>query len=191
MPSGATSVFADAIDPRVLAAIPEKHRPTCERRRIPPSPSHGIRRQSERVRLDPALRELATQFSFELFVLDGALGDAPHEPWLSFLELTRATSYSKFARWLMTKGPFDIGLAPLRDMPSNRAKSDIDFLNYSALGLLSVVSDRPPYSNAIKDRGLAVVCPDDGWARSLAEVFESPWRFRSIRERAGPTVCLG
>jgi glycosyltransferase involved in cell wall biosynthesis len=133
----------------------------------------------------PALRQLARQFAFELFVIGDSAYDAPDEPWLKISSPSHeATSHRAFAQWLVEQGPFDIGLAPLCNTPSNRVRSDREFLTYSALGVLSVVSDMPPYAGIVKDRDLAVITGDDGWFVALTEIFESPWRFRAIQERA-------
>ena len=42
----------------------------------------------------------------------------------------------------------DIGLAPLKDTPYNRCRSDIKFLEYAAHGVLPVLQDLSPYRNA-------------------------------------------
>lgn len=68
--------------------------------------------------------------------------------------------YPAFARWLVDhRERWRAGVAPLRDEEFNRAKSDLKAIEYTALGLPAVVSDRPSYRTA---RGHGVVAvPDD------------------------------
>ncbi|MBT2503072.1 glycosyltransferase [Curtobacterium sp. ISL-83] len=68
--------------------------------------------------------------------------------------------YPAFARWLVAnRSRWSAGVAPLRDEEFNRSKSDLKFLEYTALGLPAVVSDRPAYAEAARHG--AVVVPDD------------------------------
>ncbi|MBO9040941.1 glycosyltransferase [Curtobacterium flaccumfaciens] len=68
--------------------------------------------------------------------------------------------YPAFSRWLVAhRERWRAGVAPLRDEEFNRAKSDLKFLEYTALGLPAVVSDRPSYAVA-RGHG-AVAVPDD------------------------------
>lgn len=68
--------------------------------------------------------------------------------------------YPAFSRWLVAhRARWRAGVAPLRDEEFNRAKSDLKFLEYTALGLPAVVSDRPSY--AVAERYGAVGVPDD------------------------------
>ncbi len=65
--------------------------------------------------------------------------------------------YPAFARFATRELDFDVGIAPLVASPFNAAKSDIKFLDYSAMGLLSVVAEGPVYRDCI-EAGLAVGC---------------------------------
>ncbi|PZE84982.1 glycosyltransferase [Curtobacterium sp. MCBD17_032] len=68
--------------------------------------------------------------------------------------------YPAFARWLVDhRDRWRAGVAPLRDEEFNRAKSDLKAIEYTALGLPAVVSDRPSY-RAAAAHGVVTV-PDD------------------------------
>ncbi|MGY2897676.1 glycosyltransferase involved in cell wall biosynthesis [Curtobacterium sp. PvP017] len=81
--------------------------------------------------------------------------------------------YPAFSRWLVAhRERWRAGVAPLRDEEFNRAKSDLKFLEYTALGLPAVVSDRPSYAVA-RTRG-AVAVPDDvvAWRDAVRAAVE-------------------
>jgi GT2 family glycosyltransferase len=57
-----------------------------------------------------------------------------------------ATHYPDFVAWLRTQADrWQLGVAPLVDTEFNLAKSDLKFLEYTALGLPSILSDIGPY----------------------------------------------
>ena len=82
--------------------------------------------------------------------------------------------YPAFARWLVAhRGRWRAGVAPLRDEEFNRAKSDLKAIEYTALDLPAVVSDRPSYRVA-RDHGVVAV-PDDvaAWRHAVVDAVES------------------
>jgi hypothetical protein len=89
----------------------------------------------------------------------GVTEDADEPSWYRRVEVPDG-HYPAFARWLVDhRERWRAGVAPLRDEEFNRAKSDLKALEYTALGLPAVVSDRPSYRDA---RGHGVVAvPDD------------------------------
>lgn len=76
--------------------------------------------------------------------------------------------YPAFSRWLVAhRERWSAGVAPLRDEPFNRAKSDLKFLEYTALGLPAVVSDRPSYAVARTHGAVAVPDDTDAWRTAV------------------------
>jgi len=63
-------------------------------------------------------------------------------------------------------GGFDIGIAPLADIPYNRARSDIKLKEYAASGVPWLASPVGPYLDHGEDQGGWLV-PDDGWFEAL------------------------
>lgn len=57
--------------------------------------------------------------------------------------------YPHFIAWFTSSLPWDIALAPLTDTPFNRCKSDVKFLDYSALGLAGIYSDGLAYNSSV------------------------------------------
>lgn len=63
-------------------------------------------------------------------------------------------------------GGFDIGIAPLADIPANWARSDIKLKEYAASGVAWLASPIGPYATLGEAHGGRLV-PDEGWAQAL------------------------
>jgi glycosyltransferase involved in cell wall biosynthesis len=77
-----------------------------------------------------------------------------HDAFVPFLELPRRI------------GGFDIGIAPLADLPANRARSEIKVKEYSVSGVPWLASPVGPYVGLGEEQGGRLV-PDDGWFEAL------------------------
>lgn len=126
--------------------------------------------------------------SFALTVV-GALRTPPERPWLSVLTPPRG-GYPEFVRWLVQQGPFDVGLAPLVSSEFNDCKSDIKFLDYSALGIVSCLSDVPAYRGIIGEQQLALLARNDvdGWFEQLNALVTGQVDMENIAARAAAYV---
>ncbi len=82
--------------------------------------------------------------------------------------------YPRFVPWLRRNARWDVGLAPLEDTPFTRAKSDIKFLDYGALGLAVACSAVPAYAGTVQHgvNGLLVANTPDAWAEALCRLIE-------------------
>ncbi|MEA5582847.1 glycosyltransferase [Nodularia harveyana UHCC-0300] len=58
--------------------------------------------------------------------------------------------YPDFMRWMSQNVQWDLAIAPLEDNLFTRCKSDIKFLDYSALAIPGIYSDVPSYQNTIR-----------------------------------------
>jgi processive 1,2-diacylglycerol beta-glucosyltransferase len=82
------------------------------------------------------------------------------------LQLSPAeTEYPQFMLWFMAHAQWDIAVAPLLDTPFTRCKSDLKFLDYSALGAATIASRVPVYENSVRHG-------ETGW---LAENTVESW----------------
>jgi O-antigen biosynthesis protein len=82
---------------------------------------------------------------------------------------------------LLSRLCIDIGLAPLHDTTFNRAKSDIKYLEYSAVGAVTIASAVTPYLSSIREERGMLVQPNnmEGWSRAInLAVGDSPLRHR-------------
>jgi len=83
--------------------------------------------------------------------------------------------YDVFFPWFVDNMRWDICLAPLADNPLNRCKSDLKFLDYSAIGGAGVYSNLTPYEH-LGDRGLGLVVEntDDAWYSAIEKLINDP-----------------
>lgn len=84
---------------------------------------------------------------------------------------------------LMVKGwKGDIGIAPLRDNDFNRAKSNLRWLEYSALKIPTVASNVRPFAESIKDSQTGLLCSTkQEWYDALSVLIKDA----SVRESVG------
>jgi hypothetical protein len=77
----------------------------------------------------------------------------------------------------------DIGMAPIADIPFNRARSSIKVKEYAALGRPWLASPVGPYAPLGEREGGRLV-PDDGWCEALVRLVEKPRERRKLAKRA-------
>jgi glycosyltransferase involved in cell wall biosynthesis len=78
---------------------------------------------------------------------------------------------------------FDVGIAPLSDIPMSYARSDVKIKEYSAAGVPWLASKRGPYLPlAPKHGGLLV--EDDAWEAAILELVGSKWKRLQLRRCA-------
>jgi glycosyltransferase involved in cell wall biosynthesis len=75
---------------------------------------------------------------------------------------------------------FDIGIAPLSDIPMSYARSDVKVKEYAAVGVPWVASKRGPYEFLNPKCG-GLVVEDDGWEEALVDLASSRWKRGQLR----------
>ena len=80
---------------------------------------------------------------------------------------------------------FDIGLIPLADTVFNKSKSDLKFVEFSMLGIPSVVSKLEPYLRTVRhgENGFLAMNPKD-WLKHLTRLIEDTELRRRVGARA-------
>jgi glycosyltransferase involved in cell wall biosynthesis len=78
---------------------------------------------------------------------------------------------------------YDIGLAPIADIPFNRARSSIKVKEYAALGRPWLASPVGPYAALGEKQGGRLVS-DDGWADALGRLVAKPRERRKLAKQA-------
>jgi len=94
-----------------------------------------------------------------------------HHRWIPFEELARHVA------------GFDIGIAPIADIPFNLARSNVKVKEYAAAGVPWVASARGPYA----DLGLrcgGMVIGDDEWEDTLVSLAGARFKRSQLRRRA-------
>jgi hypothetical protein len=90
--------------------------------------------------------------------------------------------YPDFVPWLRSRASaWTIAVAPLRDTPFNRSKSDLKYLEYAALGVPSIFSNVIPYSHSVRHEqtGLLAENTTDAWCEEILRLaYDSTLRER-------------
>jgi len=96
-----------------------------------------------------------------------------------------SSSYPGFVNWL-TQQHWDIGIAPLADTAFNRCKSSIKTLDYAALGLPILASDREAYRGSLADGPGGLLLPDDqnAWFVALSRMVRDAALRRRLSDGA-------
>lgn len=91
----------------------------------------------------------------------------PNMRWLH--DYTTIDKYPKLVRKLK----LDIGLAPLVDNAFNRSKSNLRWLEYSALGIPCVASNVGHFTQTITPGSTGILVENDGWKTAIETLIES------------------
>jgi hypothetical protein len=78
---------------------------------------------------------------------------------------------------------FDVGIAPLADIPFNRARSNIKLKEYAGAGVPWLASDFGPYAGLGEDQGGRLVA-DDNWLPALARLIDAKRDRKRLAKRA-------
>jgi glycosyltransferase involved in cell wall biosynthesis len=97
------------------------------------------------------------------------------------LDASRHVAYPDFVRWMRRTLRWDVAIAPLEDNPFTRCKSDIKFLDYSALGFAGVYSRALAYADAVRQEETGSLAEDapEAWEAALEALLNDP----AARER--------
>ncbi len=98
-----------------------------------------------------------------------------HHKLVPFLELADVLSHC------------DVGIAPLVDIPWNRARSNVKLKEYASAGLAWLASPVGPYRAMGEQQGGRLV-PDDGWHEALERLIVGKRERRQLAKRAAKWV---
>ena len=101
--------------------------------------------------------------------------------------------YPNFVSWMKKNLTWDIGIGPLEDTYFNRSKSDIKFLDYSALGIAGIYSDVPSYQETILhlETGYIVKNSPTDWRNALERLLvDDQFRDRLARNARDYVLSL-
>jgi len=124
----------------------------------------------------PALRSLYRNHGDEVeFQIVGGMGCK--DTWEALSELPvrvvspqpAESAYPLFMLWFTSRLRWDVAISPLLDTPFNRCKSDIKFLDYSAIGAAGIYSRVPAYESSVHhmETGLLVDNDVKAWVQAL------------------------
>lgn len=98
---------------------------------------------------------------------------------------TNDVAYPNFVKWMKENLNWDLAIAPLEDNYFNRSKSDIKYLDYSALGIPGIYSRVPAYENSIHhlDNGLLIWNTPSEWVKALELlIIDESLRLRLVQK---------
>lgn len=81
--------------------------------------------------------------------------------------------YPLFMLWFSSRLRWDIAISPLEDTLFNRCKSDIKFLDYSAIGAAGIYSRVPAYESSVRhlETGCLAENQVEAWVEALEELL--------------------
>ncbi|WP_394128941.1 glycosyltransferase [Shewanella maritima] len=104
----------------------------------------------------------------------------------SKVALPKANDYTSFVKWLHKRVHWDIGVIPLKDDDFNLSKSNLKFLEYTALDLAIVCSDVPTYKGIAEHGKNCLVASNNeqAWYQAVKTLIVNDNFRESIRENA-------
>jgi glycosyltransferase involved in cell wall biosynthesis len=103
------------------------------------------------------------------------------------------TEYPAFVRWMMQNLRWDLAIAPLEDNPFTHCKSDIKFLDYSALGIAGIYSRVPAYETTVRhlETGYLSSNLPNAWREAFEILFADDFLREKLARQAQEYVYSG
>ncbi len=186
-------VVANGLDERLWATFP---RPTAPRQGPVRILFMGTAtHDADFAIVESALARIKTVFGEHVSVdLLGVSGRGDLPSWVNRVGMPvhATSSYPGFVNWI-TQQHWDIGIAPLADTNFNRCKSAIKALDYAAIGLPVLASDRDVYRGTLADGPGGWLLPDDesAWFVALARLVRDAALRRRLAEGARTAFARG
>jgi GT2 family glycosyltransferase/glycosyltransferase involved in cell wall biosynthesis len=179
-------VVANGLDERLWAAVPRPAPPRQGPVRIlfMGTATHD----ADFAIVEPALARIKAIFGEHVAVdLLGVSSRGGLPYWVNRLGMpvNANASYPGFVNWI-TQQHWDIGIAPLADTGFNRCKSSLKALDYGAIGLPVLASDRDAYRGSLADGPGGWLLPDDesAWFVALGRLMRDADLRRRLAEGA-------
>src|SRR5262249_37301421 len=137
-----------------------------------------------------ALRAVMRRRDVELQIVGGFVDPAIKEFFaglpVRYLDPGVSQEYPSFIRWMVANVRWDLAIAPLQATPFTLCKSDIKFLDYSALGVAGVYSRVLPYETTVghMETGYLAKNSVDAWSEALELLLDDDDLRSRIADRA-------
>jgi glycosyltransferase involved in cell wall biosynthesis len=143
--------------------------------------------------INQTLREIsrkyvgAVEIQFVGAVADSAVISALDRLPFRVLDVSAHVEYPAFMNWMMKNIWWDLGIAPLEEDAFTQCKSDIKFLDYSAMGIAGIYSRVPAYEETVchLETGYLASNNTAGWLKAIDTLLTNDSLRRSIAEKAG------
>lgn len=123
----------------------------------------------------------------------GDLPGAPSAAAAIGVEWSRVTTSPMYPpkQYCRTAFRFDIGLAPLSDIPFNHAKSWIKLIEYASAGVPFVASPAPEYLRLRAEYGIGRIAHSvEDWKEQIVELFDHKVRFSESKKQRSLVKAL-
>ena len=145
----------------------------------------------------PALQAVCERHDAVELQIIGALGQEATADALGKLPVRimgptqEETAYPLFMLWFTSRIRWDIGISPLRENLFNKCKSDIKFLDYSAIGAAGIYSQGPAYESGVQHAltGLLVENSVGAWEGALEMLLTDDGLRMQIAGNAARNLC--
>jgi len=99
------------------------------------------------------IKKFKEKYGIEVkFHIIGGMNQETEESWFTKVKVPHdATDFVSFMNFIKGNVNCDIMVAPLKNTIFNEAKSELKYIEYTALGVPGVYSDLPPYNSVVKD----------------------------------------
>jgi len=136
-------------------------------------------------------KSFANKIKIEFYVI-GIMKNSSDQKWLKTIDIPHNKHvYPEFVKWLKKIVNFDLALAPLDDNNINKSKSELKYLEYTALGIPGVYSDNGPFSKVITNEinGLLVKGnTSENWEQQISKLIEDSELYHKILDDAKKDV---
>jgi len=146
----------------------------------------GTHEEDLRIVKDPLFRVLEKHKKVKANILHGIPKFLRNHKKIKFS--TSFKPVDKYPKWVV-KNKFDIGIAPLEDNNFNRGKSNLRWLEYSAMGIPTIASPLPHFTQSIRHgvTGFIANTPEE-WEKYLDLLINDRDLRVSMGERAKEEV---
>lgn len=97
--------------------------------------------------------------------------------------------YLSFINWMKNEIDWDIAIAPLEDTKINQSKSNLKYLEYTALNIPCIYSNIGPYKEiGEKNTGMVVNNTTEEWENALIKLIEDNELYETILKNAHEDV---
>jgi processive 1,2-diacylglycerol beta-glucosyltransferase len=175
-------VLPNQLDERILVIRhPSEIRPVANRSRIVVGYMGTLTHDEDLLLVAPALKAIMQRYPQQLqFQVCGGISKAETKKELIDLPvrdigpLPEENEYPMFMLWFTGQVHWDIAISPLRSSAFNNCKSDIKFLDYSAIGCAGIYSQSPAYAATIKhkENGWITENTPEAWEDALETLIE-------------------
>lgn len=122
------------------------------------------------------------------FYVIGIMKSSDKEPWINTINIPNNKKvYPEFVKWLKEIVDFDFALAPLADNNINKSKSELKYLEYTALGLPGIYSDNGPFSKVISNEKNGLLVNNNStkiWEEQISKLIENKLLYNKILDNA-------